>query len=271
VHPEAFRIFNFSIYWYGIFAAIAFIVAFGTGSRRAPREGLPGEAIMNLAPWIIGGAILGARILYVINYWDEEFAGKPLHHIITIGRSGLVFYGGLIGASLGTIIYCWKNKYPLWKVGDIMAPSVALGHAFGRIGCLMTGCCYGRACDLPWAIHFPSTHATGGHGVHPTQIYESALNFIFFGILMLLYRRKKFDGQIFSAYLIGYAILRATVEYFRGDYEKQQYLSGIFSPGQVVSIVMFSIGVGLWIWLSTRPRATGATPPPAPAQTQPNA
>jgi phosphatidylglycerol---prolipoprotein diacylglyceryl transferase len=261
VHPEAFKLFGFPIYWYGIFAAIGFLAAFGTGSKRARREGLPGEAIMNLAPWIIFGAIIGARILYVINYWDEEFASKPLYYVITIGRSGLVFYGGLIGASLGTIIYCWKNKLPLWKVGDIMGPSVALGHAFGRIGCLMTGCCYGRVCDLPWAIHFPAdTHATKGIGVHPTQIYESALNFLFFGALMWLYNRKKFDGQIFSAYLIGYAILRAIVENFRGDYEKQQYLGGILSPGQVVSVVIFVIGAALWFWLSSRPRNTGATP-----------
>src|SRR5688572_19445903 len=144
---------------------------------------------MGLAPWIIFGAIIGARILYVINYWDEEFAGKPLYRIVTIGRSGLVFYGGLIGASLGTILYCWKNKLPLWKIADVMAPSVALGHAFGRLGCLMTGCCYGRACSLPWAIRFPDTHATAGLPVHPVQIYESLLNFSFYALLMVFYRR----------------------------------------------------------------------------------
>jgi phosphatidylglycerol---prolipoprotein diacylglyceryl transferase len=267
VHPEAFSIGGFSIYWYGIFAAIGFFSAFTVGSKRAVREGLKGDVIMGLAPWIIFGAIIGARLLYVINYWDEEFAGRPLHRIITIGRSGLVFYGGLIGASLGTILYCWKNKLPLWKIGDIMSPSIALGHAFGRIGCLMTGCCYGRACDLPWAIHFPSGGiAPSGVGLHPTQIYESILNFLFFGFLTWLYRRKKFDGQIFSIYLIGYAILRGTVEYFRGDYKPEQYVGGVISPGQGVSIAMFAIGITLWFWLSSRPR--GAGPTPSRAQTQ---
>ncbi|MBC8126414.1 MAG: prolipoprotein diacylglyceryl transferase [Gloeobacteraceae cyanobacterium ES-bin-144] len=253
MHPIAFKAFGLTIYWYGIFAAIGFLMAFGTGSKRAAREGLPGEAILGLAPWIIGGAIIGARLMYVIDYWNEEFPGKPLYYIITIGRSGLVFYGGLIGSSLATVIYCWKNKYPLWKVGDVMAPSVALGHAFGRISCLMTGCCYGRACSMPWAIHFPLTHETRGIGVHPTQIYESVLNFLFFGFLMWLYRRKRFDGQIFAGYLMGYAILRAAVELFRGDYQKQQYLGGIVSPGQIVSLVMFAIGMGLWLRLSGRP------------------
>ena len=268
MHPEAFKLFGFPIFWYGIFAAIGFFFAFSVGGKRAVREGLKADVIMGLAPWIIFGAIIGARILYVINYWDKEFADKPLYHVITIGRSGLVFYGGLIGASLGTILYCWKNKLPLWKIGDIMAPSVALGHAFGRIGCLMTGCCYGRTCDLPWAVRFPAESAIAPPGIplHPTQIYESALNFLFFGFLTWLFRRKKFDGQIFSVYLMGYAILRATVETFRGDYKPEQYVGGFISPGQGVSIAMFVIGVVLWFWLSSRPRPTGATP--VGAQTQ---
>ena len=86
MHPEAFKIFGVSIYWYGILAAIGFLTGFWTATRRAPRENLSKEAIMNLAPWIIFGALIGARLFYVINYWDQEFAGRPLHRIITIGR-----------------------------------------------------------------------------------------------------------------------------------------------------------------------------------------
>ncbi len=262
MHPEAFKVFGFSIYWYGIFAATGFLAGFWTAGRRAARENLSKESIMNLAPWIIFGAIIGARLLYVITFWREEFSGKPLYHIVTIGRSGLVFYGGLIGSCLGTIIYCWKNQLPLWKVGDVMAPSVALGHAFGRIGCLMTGCCYGRACSLPWAIHYPLSHPTHGIAVHPAPIYESALNFAFFGLLMLLYPRKKFDGQIFCLYLIGYAILRGITESFRGDYDTF-YLGGHATPGQTTGLVIFAIGAALWFWRANRPRPKN-TPAPVP-------
>jgi phosphatidylglycerol---prolipoprotein diacylglyceryl transferase len=251
VHSVAFELLGFTIYWYGVLAAVGFITAFGLASKRASRENLSAEAIMNLAPWIIFGAIIGARLMYVINYWNEEFAGKPLYHIITIGRSGLVFYGGLIGSCLGTIIYAWKNKLPLWKIADVMAPSIALGHGFGRIGCLMTGCCYGRPTNLPWALHFPVGHATHGIGVHPTQIYESALNFLFFGFLILIHRRKKFDGQVFAMYLIGYAVLRAFVEVFRGDYKTDNYFVGL-PPGQAISVVILIIGAALWWWLSGR-------------------
>lgn len=124
---------------------------------------------MNLAPWIIAGGIIGARLLYVITYYREEFSLKPWFEMFFLRRSGLVYYGGLIGASLATVIYCRKQKLPFWKIADVLAPSIALGHIFGRIGCLMTGCCFGRPTDLPWAIHFPTDHPTHGFGVpHPS-------------------------------------------------------------------------------------------------------
>lgn len=255
----AFTIFGFQVYWYGITAAAGFILGFATASRRAPRAGIKSEKVFDLAPWLIVGAILGARALYVISYWDKEFAGKSILHIFNM-RAGLVYYGGLIGASLAGIIFCRRQKLPLWRVGDVMAPSIALGHAFGRIGCFMTGCCYGTACDLPWAVHFPKHHETAGVGVHPVQLYESALNFLFYAGLAWLYRRRKFDGQVFAAYLIGYAILRTTTEMFRGDYT-QYYLGGIATPGQTVSIIIMAAGLGLW-W---KQRAARVNSPAAPA------
>jgi phosphatidylglycerol:prolipoprotein diacylglycerol transferase len=202
---------------------------------------------MALAPWLIGGAIIGARALYVISYWREDFAGQPIWEIFKI-RSGLVFYGGLIGSSLGTIIFTRRNKLPLWKIADILSPSIALGHAFGRIGCLMTGCCHGRACAWPWAIHFPKEHATGGTGVHPTQLYESGLNFLLFLGLSWFYGRKKFDGQVFALYLIAYAVLRGLVEIFRGDYPPDSYYLGVFTPAQLVSAVTLIAGCTL-LWV----------------------
>jgi phosphatidylglycerol:prolipoprotein diacylglycerol transferase len=262
VHSVAFQIGGFAIYWYGILAATGFFAAFWTSSRRAPAEGFSPEVILDLAPWLIGGAIVGARLFYVITYWQEEFAGRPLWNIIALSRSGLVWYGGLIGASLATIIYALRAKVPLWKLADIIAPSIALGHVFGRLGCFMTGCCYGRPTDLPWAIRFPADHWTKGVPVHPTQLYESLLNLALYLALMWLYRRKKFDGQIFAAYLVGYALLRTFVESFRGDYPRH-YLGGYVTPAQLLSMLILSAGVLLLWRLSTptpavlRPRLDG--------------
>jgi len=244
----AFEIFGFQIYWYGILAAAGFLFAFGTASRRAPKAGLKGEDVFNLAPWIIIGTVIGARSLYVITFWDTEFANQPFTHIFNV-RSGLVYYGGLMGASLATMLYTRKAKLPLWRLADVIAPSIPLGHAFGRVGCFMTGCCYGRPTELPWAVHFPKAHWTNGIGVHPVQLYESALNLLFYAFLAWFFRRRKFDGQVFAIYLLGYAILRAFTESFRGDYT-QHYLGGLLTPGQTVGIIVFALGAALWFWRS---------------------
>jgi phosphatidylglycerol:prolipoprotein diacylglycerol transferase len=250
VHPIAFRLGSLSIHWYGVLVALAFLAGLWTASRRAPLTGLSAEKIVDLGPWLIAGAIVGARALYVVSYWREQFAGKAFLEIFMVQHGGLVFYGGLVGASVAALIYMQIRKLPLWKVADVLAPSIALGSVFGRLGCLMNGCCYGRACDLPWAITFPSgsneTHPVGQPAtpVHPTQIYDSLLNLALYIALAWLYRRKKFDGQVFGLYLVGYAILRSFVEAFRGDYPlDQHYLGGWATPGQLVSIPIFAAGV----------------------------
>ena len=254
MHSIAFELGGVAIYWYGILAAVGFLAGFWTASRRAPLGGIHPERIIDLAPWLLLGAILGARLWYVAAYWQEEFSGQSISTIFAIRRSGLVFYGGLIGASAATGIYARLRGLALWKLADTLAPSIALGHAFGRVGCLMTGCCYGKPSDLPWAIHFPKEHWTAGIGVHPTQIYESLLNLGLYAGLAWLFRRKRFDGQVFAAYLMSYAVLRALVEAFRGDYPKH-YIGGVVTIGQLASLGVLVIGVALWRWLSTRSRS----------------
>ena len=220
MHPIALQLGPLSIHWYGVMVALAFLAGLWTASRRGLRDGIAAEKIVDLGPWLIVGAILGARTLYVVSYWRESFAGKPLEEIFMVWKGGLVYYGGLVGASIAGILYTRLKKLPLWKVADIVAPSIALGYVFGRIGCLLNGCCYGRACNLPWAIRFPADNPLQPptFPVHPTQIYDSLLNLGLYAFLAWLYRRKKFDGQVFGVYLVCYAVLRSFVEMFRGDY-----------------------------------------------------
>lgn len=239
--------------------ATAFIAGLLTATRRCRYDQISPEKIADLAPWLIVGTIVGARALYVISYWREQFAGRPLTEIFMVQHGGLVFYGGLIGASLACIVYARRKQLPLWRVADVLAPSIALGYVFGRIGCLLNGCCYGRECSLPWAIHFPPGHETYPHGVHPTQVYDSILNLVFYFVLERLYRRKKFDGQVFAVYLCGYAVLRSVVECFRGDYPERQFLVGWITPAHLVSIGILLAGVLLW-WLV--PRTSVRTQPP---------
>ena len=236
--------------------ALAFVAGLWTASRRGLRDRIAPEKILDLGPWIIIGAIIGARTLYVISYWREQFAGQPFAEVFMVWHGGLVFYGGLIGASLATILYARFKQIPLWKLADVMAPSVALGYVFGRVGCLMNGCCFGRECQLPWAVHYPSDHKTYPAGVHPTQVYDSLLNLGFYIFLAWLYRRKKFDGQVFAIYLVGYAFLRSLVEFFRGDYP-EHYLGGWATPAHLVSIAILIAGLALW-YLLPRPAVPSA-------------
>jgi len=248
VHPIALKLGPLSIHWYGVMVAMAFLVGLWTAGRRGPYAGIASEKIVDLGPWLIVGAIIGARVLYVISYWQESFASKPIGEIFLIWKGGLVYYGGLIGTSLACIAYVRVKKMALWKVADIFAPSAALGCFFGRLGCFFNGCCYGRACNLPWAIRFPADNPLGPptHPVHPTQLYDSLLNLCLYAFLAWLFRRRKFDGQVFSVYLVCYAVLRSFVEMFRGDYaEDQHYLGGWATPAHLISILIFVAGLVL--------------------------
>lgn len=259
MHPIALQLGSLTITWYGVMVALAFLAGLWTASRRGLSSGFASEKILDLGPWLIIGTIVGARSLYVLSYWNEQFAGRPIFEIFMVWKGGLVYYGGFIGATLGGILYARVKGLPLWKLADVIAPSIALGSVFGRIGCLMNGCCYGRQCNLPWAIHFPPGHQTYPHGVHPTEVYDSLLNLVLYVGLAWLYRRKTFDGEVFAAYLVGYAIFRSLVEMFRGDYP-QYYLGGWATPAHLVSIGILLVGVVLWAVLpktKSQPAAPG--------------
>jgi phosphatidylglycerol:prolipoprotein diacylglycerol transferase len=251
VHPIAFYFGSLPIRWYGVMMALAFLAGLWTATRRARLVNVSGEIIADVTMWLMAGSIVGARFVYVTTYWKQEFAGGPFSEVFMIQHGGLVYYGGLIGATLAGIVYLAWKKLPVWKMADIFAPSIALGSVFGRIGCLLNGCCYGRTCDLPWAIHFPADHETHGAAVHPTEIYDGLLNLILYLGLAWLFRRKKFDGQIFATYLVVYALFRSIAEYFRGDYPTDHVHAGLTSA-QLVSLPMFAAGLVLWLVLSRR-------------------
>jgi len=270
VDPIAFKLGTWPIYWYGVLVAAGFIAGLWTANRRAPLTGLRPEQAADCGPWLIIGAVIGARALHVATYWNDSYAGQPWWEVFMVQRGGLVFYGGLIGASLATILYSRVRQVPLWKLADVLAPSIALGYVFGRLGCLTKGCCYGRECALPWAITYPRGHKTfpvsaeAPLHVHPTQVYDSLLNLGVYLFLAWLYRRKKFDGQVFAAYLMIYAFTRSFVEYFRGDYDPRTHIhAGFFTPAQLVSVGVLVAGVLLFVVLRrNRSAANTKSPPP---------
>ena len=253
MHPIAFDLGSLPIRWYGVMMALAFLAGLWTATRRARLANVSGDVIADVTLWLMLGGIIGARLVYVTTYWKQEFAGGPFSEIFMIQHGGLVFYGGLIGATAAGLGYLAWKKLPVWKIADVLAPSIALGSVFGRIGCLLNGCCYGRACSLPWAISFPADNPLNPptYPVHPTQIYDALLNFGVYIFLAWLFRRKKFDGQILATYLLCYAVTRSFVEYFRGDYTNLHYHLGL-TPAQWISVPIFVTGLALAAVLSRR-------------------
>ncbi len=180
---------------------------------------------------------MGSRLFFVVIN-----AGHYLKHpldIIKLWEGGLVFYGGLLLAVPVALWYIRKHSLDTGGLMDIFAPSLAVGHAVGRIGCFASGCCYGKASGLPWAVTFldPECVARTGIPLHPTQLYESAGEFLNFLILITLRRHRSFKGQLFWTYIVLYSALRFTVEFFRGDEVRGYVVAGI-SVSQVISVII---------------------------------
>ena len=247
MYPELFRIGNFPVTTYGIFLALGMLLALMAASRLGARDGLPKDRIYDLGLWTLVGGLVGSKILMYFVEPDVQLLS------LDFLRSGGVFYGGLIGGFLAVVLCVHFYKLPFWKVADAFAPGVALGQAFGRLGCFSAGCCWGKQTDLPWGVHFtelgheytgvPVVTATGDACyLHPTQLYESFAMFAVFAFLFWLHRRKKFNGEILIAYGIIYSIIRFSIEFIRDDPRGDLFglttLTGL-STSQMVSIVVF--------------------------------
>lgn len=239
----AFQLGSFTVTWYGICVAAGFWLGAWTAARRAPKAGIPADTVWDLLWVLILAGIVGARVLYVLTYWDRDFRNQPASEIFMVQHGGLVFHGGFVGASLAGFLWCARRRISGWRMADILAPGLALGHALGRIGCLINGCCYGRRCELPWGIRYPGTYGLPDSPLHPTQLYEALLGLALSGGLAWLFGRRRFEGQVFAVYLIAYAVLRSFVELFRGDYPATTLYFGILTPAHWVSAGLLGLGL----------------------------
>ena len=247
--PDLIKIGDFTIHTYGVLIALGLIVSYLTALYFGKKESIDIKKIDNLFTFTIIGGVIGARIAYVLEH-KEQF--NSFIDYLAIWKGGIDWFGAFIGGSIVLIILIYKYKIPLLKVGDIAGISVVIGHAIGRIGCTCAGCCYGKPVpedsvfkDL--AIKFPHhehTSAPPGIPLYPTQPAEALGNFLIFGILFYIYKRKSFDGQILSLYLILYGIQRFLLEFWRGVTPPIPVLG--ITWNQVVSIGMFLIGIVLF-------------------------
>lgn len=243
MHPILLKLGPVTIHSYGFFMALGVALGIFFLYRQARRQGLNASRVIDAAFYILIAALVGSKLTLLIG--NFSYYTSNLRELLWLARSGGVFQGGLAFGAVFAVWFFWKYKLPTWKIADIAGPALALGHGFGRIGCFMAGCCWGRICGFPWAANFQSDYAHDLTGVpihqdlHPVQLYESILNFANFAVLALLLRRKKYDGQVFSFYMINYAVIRFFTEWFRGDHSSSGYL--LEGPSAYLSLSMSQV------------------------------
>ncbi|MEP9410839.1 MAG: prolipoprotein diacylglyceryl transferase [Candidatus Brocadia sp.] len=264
--PLPFLQKNIPIYSYGFMLMVAFLVAITIARWRARKEGIDPNKITDLGIYLVCAGIFGARLFFVIQFF-EDYKNNFLS-IFKIYEGGLVYYGGLFAGIVTLFVYVKRHKLPFLKVIDMLMPSAALGLGFGRIGCFLNGCCFGKvASHIPWAVRFPRTldktgmvdgspafihqyelglvHLSDAHTlpIHPTQLYSFLSDVALFFILSAFFKYRKRDGEVLLLFGILYPIIRFCMEAFRDD---NPLFFGLFTIAQIISIGMFVVSTSLF-------------------------
>ncbi len=252
MYPELFSIGPITVYSYGVLLAASYLLGLWLAMRRAKQWGLEPSRVLDLGIYIIIAALIGAKLLLLIVDFDQF--SRSTADLLSLARSGGVFYGGLILAVGVAFWYVIKHRLPLWTTCDVFAPGIALGHVTGRLGCLAAGCCYGRPTELPWGITFTNPLAAANVGtplgiaLHPTQIYEAGAELLILLFLLGTERRgKPFAGRTFWGYMFLYAVSRYIIEMYRGDPRGE--VLGV-STSQFISLVLAPLSIIMLVWLS---------------------
>lgn len=240
---ELFSIGPFTVYGYGLMIAVGVLAAYLVGEYRARRAGLDPDHIFYYVIWCVLGGFLGSKLLFFLTDIKNIIANP---RVMLNLQDGWVVYGGIIGGILAAAVYSRIKKLKFPAYFDLLIPSVALAQGFGRVGCFLAGCCYGRETDGPIGIMFhDSAYAPNGVNLIPTQLISSGLNFIHFLVLIWFAKRKKADGQVGALYLILYSVGRFILEYYRGDLIRGSV--GVLSTSQFISIFTVTAGVLLFL------------------------
>lgn len=242
--PVILRIGRFNIYSYGLMLFIAFLVGIKLTATRAKKFGVREELIANLALYILFGAIIGSRLLYVFLHWSEfENDLVGIFAFWRGGLGGLMFFGGLVGGLLSGIYYVKKKKLPLRRMFDASAPALALGEFFTRIGCFLNGCCFGKPTNCLFGVRFPKEAPAGiWEKVHPTQLYASFFGLVLFLFLLFLEKKRMKPGSLFALTIILYALFRFLLDFIR-YYEN----SANFWTNQIIALGFIIFGLILFI------------------------
>jgi phosphatidylglycerol---prolipoprotein diacylglyceryl transferase len=263
VYPQLFHLGKFFLPTYGFLVSMGVLIGLGISVRNSERLGIDGDKAWNLGILVVLCGIIGAKVLYVVNEWSYYSAQPSEIFSINTLQAGGVFSGGLLAAFAAAAWYVWKHKMPALGTCDAFAPGLALGHAIGRIGCFAAGCCYGKQTHHWWGVVFHNPLAksiTGtplGVPLEPTQLLESAVELANFFLLMWLLKRRKFDGQVFGAFMFIYGVARFFLEYLRDDPGRGSVFGGAMTGTQLIAIGLVLAGGLIW-WLRPGSKAVAA-------------
>lgn len=260
------------IFGYGAMILVGLVSGVKLAERRAQRAGIAPETIWDLAMWLFVPGIIGARVLFLIKsghvvYADARTWGDMALATVALWKGGLVLQGGLIVGGVAYFVFCRRYHIPPLTLADICAPSVFLGIGFGRIGCLLYGCCFGDVCTLPWAITFPpesvvfkilvergflAPDAPHTPPLHPTQIYSSLDGFLICVLSLWYARYRRGPGDVLAFTLIVSSITRFFLEMLRGD---ELGVGGTdLTSAQWISLALLVVGFGLQAYVGRRAR-----------------
>jgi len=261
---EFLKIGSLSLSGYAFFYGLGLILACLTVCILASRENLDRLDTANYLLFTVIVSLFGAKLYGVIVVFlsSPSTALRKPEMLWRAFLTGGVFYGGLVAGALFVVLYLKRYfKGAFWKMLDVTAMGVALGHASGRVGCFLGGCCYGKPTHLSWGVRFKYLgrlpHPFAGTALHPTQLYEAGLNLLNFAVLLVLWKKRAFDGLAFGFYLINYGAIRFLIEYFRNDSTRGYIFRGksplaSLSVPQIISLGLIIIGI--WV-LKVRQRA----------------
>jgi phosphatidylglycerol:prolipoprotein diacylglycerol transferase len=249
---------------YGTMLVLAFIFSTWLAWWRARRERLDPEVIIDIAFWLFLFGMIGARLFYCIEYWGQGI--NTVWDALQYWKGGVVYYGGIVGGTIAFFVYRYFKPFPLRPFLDVVAPSIAVGTLFGRLGCFLNGCCYGDMCNYPWAIAFPKYSPPWGKQValglipsaalqslpvHPTQLYSALDSLIILLLLTAFYPLRRRDGEVMGLLMITYPVTRFLIEYLRND--EPAFFAGM-TPAQNISVLLLLSGFAYWAWLSRLPK-----------------
>ena len=257
MRPVLFQLGALPIRSYGLLIAVAFMVGIWIARRRAANSSYDPDIIIDLSLIVILVSIVGARLAYVFVRWD--YYQLDLLGILRIWEGGLALYGGMVVGTLAGLWFFRRRGIDMWAGADLVAPSLAMGVAIGRIGCFLNGCCYGKVCEHPWGVVFSENSIAGMHypgaHLHPTQLYESFLALVVFFVLLAVDRRKPFEGFLLWLFVILLSAYRFLIDPIRQyGTESIALESGpiALTNNQLFGLGLVLLSVGFMVYLSRR-------------------